>query len=88
MYSFRFKLIDFLLKQGATPSLNNDIVISIKRDDIVSALGSSRRTLFRLIKELKEENLITLEKDTIRISRKGQASLAKILDEWEANAPL
>jgi CRP-like cAMP-binding protein len=83
MYSFKYKLIDFLLTQYNSSSLYKEIVITIKRDELASSLGSSRRTLFRLIKEFKEDNLISLEKDTIRISSSQQAKLVKIFEEWE-----
>jgi len=83
MYSFKYKLIDFLLTQDRSPSMCKEIVITIKRDELASSLGSSRRTLFRLIKELKEEKLITLEKNTIRISIGQQAKLIEMFDEWE-----
>ncbi len=83
MYSFKYKLIDFLLTQNNSPSMCKEIVITIKRDELASSLGSSRRTLFRLIKELKEDNLISIEKNSIRISITQQAALIKVFDEWE-----
>ncbi len=83
MYSFKYKLIDFLLNQNKSNHSCKEIIITIKRDELASSLGSSRRTLFRLLKQLKEEELITLDKNTIRISIRQQAKLVKVFDEWE-----
>jgi CRP-like cAMP-binding protein len=46
------------------------------------SLGCSRRTLFRLLKEFRERNVITLKESVICLSKIQEKQLLEEIEDW------
>ncbi|RKD27144.1 CRP/FNR family transcriptional regulator, cyclic AMP receptor protein [Caminicella sporogenes DSM 14501] len=74
--SFIIRSVEEDIKEGKTGIINK------KRQYIADELGVSLRTVYRAIKKLKEDNLITVIKGKIHVSREQYEKLAEIIHEY------
>lgn len=79
IYSYRYKLLKFLISNSSRKG--DTLTLSITRDGLISIIGCSRRTLFRLISKLKEENLITLGRKSVSISHEQEMRILQELED-------
>jgi CRP/FNR family cyclic AMP-dependent transcriptional regulator len=74
--SFIIRSVEKNIKEGKIGIINK------KRQYIADELGMSLRTVYRAIKKLKEDNLITIIKGKIHVSKKQYEKLTEIIDEY------
>lgn len=58
-------------------------LITKKRQQIADELGLSLRTVYRVIKKLKEDNLVTIRKGKIHVHKEQHIKLIKMLEEYK-----
>lgn len=80
MHSFRYKLINFILTHVSEE--HGTYSLPISRTDLTKAIGCSRRTLFRLLKDLKDECLVSPDCHGIILSESQHDALQAEFDEW------
>jgi CRP-like cAMP-binding protein len=80
LYPFKYKLLKYFAIQGID---NNTIIINLSRNVLSEIIGCSKRTIFRLLKDLEINNFISIKKSDIYISQAQVNNINKYLDEWE-----
>jgi CRP-like cAMP-binding protein len=80
LYPFKYKILKYFAIQGTD---NNTIIINLSRNVLSEIIGCSKRTIFRLLKDLEMNDLISIKKSDIYISQKQVSNINKYLDEWE-----
>ncbi|MFA6891388.1 MAG: Crp/Fnr family transcriptional regulator [Sphaerochaetaceae bacterium] len=80
-YSTKYKLIEYL-RSPRFRQEDGTHIIRENRDLMAISLGCSRRTLFRLLKEFRERNVITLKESVICLSKIQEKQLLEEIEDW------
>ncbi len=79
LYPFKYKLLKYFSIQGKD---QNPIIINLSRNVLSEIIGCSKRTIFRLLKDLEMNEFISIKKSDIYISQKQVTNIKKYLYEW------
>ena len=80
--SMNIKLIDYLLRLCDALKPSGDVIrIKIKREELAAFMGCSRRTVYRLLSQFKNEGLIGKEGNTLTITADQRKKLQKKREE-------
>lgn len=80
-YSIKFKLAMYL-QNGMFRQKDGSYRITESKNDIASAVGCSRRTLFRLLNQFKEKGFISCEGRTIFVSKKQVDQMSGSMEDY------
>ncbi len=81
LYPYKYKLLQFLIQQKVSDS--TDIIFNIDRQTLSEVIGCSKRTIFRQLKTLEQEELIQIKNSAIIIKKEKIDQIETILDSWE-----
>lgn len=79
-YSIKFKLAMYLQDESFLQK-DGSYRITESKNDIASAVGCSRRTLFRLLNQFKEKEFISCEGRTIFVSREQADQMSESMED-------
>jgi len=81
LYPYKYKLLQFLIQQKTSDS--NSIIFNIDRQTLSEIIGCSKRTIFRQLKTLEQEDLLEIQNSTILIKPEKINQIKNILNSWE-----
>ena len=83
-YSPSFLLLDFLMNYGRNKSVTESkpLVVSKTRHELHEELGMNTKTLDRTIKKLSDEQVISVIKGKITLSRQQYLNLSLIINDY------
>ena len=82
IYTFREKLFTFLLENGEKTH-QNSYIIHISREELANLIGCSKRTLYRILNEMKVKNLISIVETRIVYTAEQKIKLEKEIEKLQ-----